>query len=193
MRGFSGVLSPRPLPRPEPFQLPFSLGRFKLRDPDSFAARLALGQKHERRVADELRRRRWTVDEWGQGVLSGPIRDAIRRSDSRLRFLPDLIAAQDGELVTIDCKDRMQSADTGRYAVSRNCVNFGLQLAALGVAVFYVFGDLGVLVPTEVMSYGRIGPTRSVGGAYFLVSSRFLHNFDEVFGRPTEVASEARG
>lgn len=30
-------------------------------------------------------------------------------------------------------------------------MNFGLQLAALGVPMFYVFGNLGVLLPTEVM------------------------------------------
>jgi hypothetical protein len=149
----------------------------------SFSERLQVGETHERRVAAELRRRGWAVDHWGQGVLSEPIRDALWRSNSRLRFLPDLIAARAGEIVTIDCKDRMQSK-TSRYAIKRECVNFGLQLAALGVPVFYVFGNLAVVVPTEVMSYGRIGPHMAGGGAYFLVSERIAHEFDEVFGIP---------
>jgi hypothetical protein len=63
-------------------------------------------------------------------------------------------------------------------------VNFGLQLAALAVPVFYVFGNLSVLVPTEVMSYGKIGPHATGSGAYFLVSERTTHELDEVFGVP---------
>ena len=52
----------------------------------------------------------------------------------------------------------MRSTETGRYAISRECVAFGLQfVAAFGIPVYYVFGNLGVLCPTEVMSYGTIG------------------------------------
>lgn len=150
----------------------------------TFSTRLAIGEDHELRVANELSHRGWSVDRWGQGTLSAHIREAIQRSDSRLRFLPDLIAARDGELVTIDCKDRIRSTDTGRYAVNRQCISFGLQMAALGVPIFYVFGNLGVLLPTEVMSYGRIGPRATGGGAYYLVNEQVTHHFDDVFGAP---------
>jgi len=149
----------------------------------SFSERLQVGETHERRVADELRRRGWVVDQWGQGVLSKPIRDGLWRSNSRLRYLPDLIATRDSDIVTIDCKDRMQSK-TGRYSVKRECVNFGLQLTALGVPVFYVFGNLAVLIPTEVMSYDRIGPHATGSGAYLLVSERNARELDDVFGIP---------
>lgn len=154
----------------------------------TFSGRLALGTNHEQRVVRELRQRGWTVDPWGQGVLTPEICDAIQRSDSRLRFLPDLIAARDGELVTVDCKDRMRSTDTRRYAVARACVNFGLQMAALGVPLLYVFGNLGVLLPTEIMTYGRIGPRVTGSGAYYLVPERLGHQFDDVFGAPGAVA-----
>lgn len=59
-----------------------------------FVTRLAVGDMLERRVRCELEARGWTVDMWGQGVLSEPIRDALWRSNSRLRYLPDLIAAR---------------------------------------------------------------------------------------------------
>jgi hypothetical protein len=154
----------------------------------SFSDRSSIGTAHEQRVARELRERGWTVDRWGQGVLSPEVRDAIQRGESRLRHLPDLIAARDGELVTIDCKDRMRSTSTGRYAVARQCVNFGLQMAALGVPLLYVFGNLGVLLPTEVMSYGRIGPRVTGSGAYYLVPERLGHQFDDVFGGPQALA-----
>lgn len=154
----------------------------------SFSARLAVGSILEQRVKNELETRRWTVDPWGQGTLSEPIRAALQRSDSRLRFLPDLIAARDGEPVTIDCKDRMRSTDTGRYAIKKESVNFGLQLAALGVPMFYVFGNLGVLVPGEVASYGRMGPRATGGGAYYLVGEHLARRFDDVFGTASAVS-----
>ncbi len=154
----------------------------------AFGGRLSIGTDHEQRVAGELRARGWTVDPWGQGVLSAEVRDAIQRGESRLRFLPDLIAARNGELVTVECKDRMRSADSGRYAIARQCVNFGLQMLALGVPLLYVFGNLGVLLPTEVMTYGRIGPRVIGSGAYYLVPERLGHQFDDVFGTPQNVA-----
>ena len=150
----------------------------------SFGGRLSVGTAHERRVSTELRARAWTVDPWGQGVLSAEIRDAIQRGESRLRFLPDLIAARNGELITIDCKDRMRSTDSGRYAVARQCVNFGLHIAALGIPLYYVFGNLGVLLPTEVQAYGWNGPQVAGNGAYYLVPERLGHQFDDVFGKP---------
>lgn len=81
----------------------------------------------------------------------------------------------------------MHSTDSGRYAVARECVSFGLQfMAAFGIPVYYVFGNLGVLCPTEVMSYGTIGTRSTGGGAYYLVPERLAHHFDDVFGCPVE-------
>ena len=148
----------------------------------TYAERAAIGGEHERRVVQELTRRPdWTVAPWGQAILPEPIRLALRDSRSRFRYFPDLVASRPGELVTVDAKDRMRSTETGRYAVARECVQFGLQfLAAFNIPVYYVFGNLGVLCPTEVISYGRLGP----GGAYYLISERLAHQFDDVFGYP---------
>lgn len=147
--------------------------------------RKAVGDALETRVAEELTDRGWVTAPWGQGVLPPEIRQALSRSESRFRHFADLIAARDGDVVTIDCKDRMQSTETGRYAISRSCVSFGLQfVAAFGLPVFYVFGNLGVLTPTEVMAYATIGP-RVRGGAYYLVNGGLAHQFDGVFGSPS--------
>jgi hypothetical protein len=154
----------------------------------SFGGRLSIGTAHERRVATELRARGWAVDIWGQGALSAEVRDAIQRGESRLRFLLDLIAARKGELVTVDCKDQLRSTNSGRYAIARQCVNFGLQMAALDVPLYYVFGNLGVLLPTEVKAYGRIGSRGTGSGAYYLVPDRLGHQFDDVFGTPDTIA-----
>jgi hypothetical protein len=148
----------------------------------SFAEQLAVGADHERRVAAESEARGWTVTPWGQSMLPAVTRRAMR--DTRFQHFPDIVAARPGEIVTIDAKDSMPSTETGRYAVSQKCVQFGLQFfAAFGLPVFYVFSNLGVLCPTEVTSYGRLGPPSS-GGAYYLVDGRYAHLFDDVFGRP---------
>lgn len=84
---------------------------------------------------------------------------------------------------------RLRQSD--RYAVNRDCVSFGLQfLAAFGIPVFYVFGNLGVLIPTEVQAYGTIGP-RVRGGAYYLIPGRLGHHFDDVFGAGEEWSRSA--
>lgn len=141
-----------------------------------------IGDVHEKRVGKELSDRLWAVDPWGQAILSEQVRRAVSRT--RWKNFPDLVAARDGDLVAIDAKDRMSSAETGRYAISRECVSFGLQfVAAFGVPIFYVFGNLGVLTPQEVMSYGNIGP-RGMGGSYYLINGRLAHQFDDVFGAP---------
>lgn len=146
--------------------------------------RKAVGDAHEQRVAEELEARGWEVAPWGQGTLPPGIRTALSQSDSRWRHFPDLVAARDGDVITVDAKDRMRSTQSDRYAVKRDCVSFGLQfLAAFGIPVFYVFGNLGVLSPAEVTSYGTVGP-RVRGGAYYLVSGRLARHFDDMFGAP---------
>lgn len=144
--------------------------------------RKQVGDAHEERVTRELEARGWTVDPWGQAILSEPVQRAISRT--RWAHFPDLVAARDGGPVAIDAKDRMSSAETGRYAISIKCVEFGTQfIAAFGVPIFYVFGNLGVLTPQEVMAYGTTS-ARGTGGSYYLINGRLAHQFDDVFGSP---------
>lgn len=160
---------------------------------DGYAVRKPVGDAHELRVAAEFRRCGWVTGEWGQAVLPVPVREALVASRSRWRYFPDLVAARGGEVVTVDAKDRLASATSDRYAVSRECVSFGLQfMAAFGLPVFYVFGDLRVLTPQEVMTFGTLGP-RSHAGAYYLVSSRVGRGFSMVFGDPVAVAALPTG
>lgn len=70
----------------------------------SFQQRKATGDAHERYVAEQLIERGWTVDFWGQGLLSRALQRALRGTDSSIRWFPDLIAAKAGDLVLIDRK-----------------------------------------------------------------------------------------
>lgn len=152
--------------------------------------RKAAGDAHEERVIQELEARGWTVSRAGSGTYKPEVQYALSRTDSRFREFPDLLAARGLDIVAIDAKDRVSSAETGRYAISRRCVAAGqLWTGSYGLPLFYVLGNLGVLTPSEVMAYGMSGP-RGMGGSYYLVNARLAHQFDDVFGSPV-VAGQA--
>ncbi|GGX43092.1 hypothetical protein [Streptomyces chryseus] len=152
--------------------------------------RRLVGEAHERRVAAALRARGWTVHPCGQGTYPPPVRDALRRTRSALRHFPDLIAARGADLVTIDAKDRMPSTDTDRYAISAATVNAGLLFTAAHAPtpLYYVFGNLKVLTPAEVVHYTAYA-LRHRSGAFHLVRAERAHRFDDVFGAEGTLAA----
>ncbi|MFJ5779926.1 hypothetical protein [Streptomyces sp. NPDC093094] len=145
--------------------------------------RKEIGDAHEQKVAMALRTRGWTVERCGQGTYPAVIRQALARTASTLRWFPDLIAARDGEVVTIDAKDRMPSTTSDQYALSTAAVNAGLLFTATHAPtpLYYVLGDLKILTPAEVLHY-TAHARRHHSGAYHLISTRHAHHFDEVFG-----------
>ncbi|MER7048338.1 PDDEXK family nuclease [Streptomyces jumonjinensis] len=146
--------------------------------------RKSIGEAHERRLADALLARGWTVHPVGQGTYPPAVQDALSRSRSALRQFPDLIAARGAELVTIDAKTRLPSTHTDRYAISAATLNAGLQFTATHAPtpLYYVFGDMKVLTPAEVLHY-TAHALRHRSGAFHLVRTHTAHTFDEVFGR----------
>ncbi|MFH9712884.1 hypothetical protein ACH4MW_36975 [Streptomyces luteogriseus] len=149
-----------------------------------------VGDAHEQRVAAALQIRGWTVQRCGQGTYPPTIQDALARTDSALRYFPDLIAARDGELVTIDAKDRMPSTHTDRYAISAATLRAGLLFTATHAPtpLYYVFGDLRVLTPSEVHHY-KTHTRHHPSGAWVLVDTCQAHPFEEVFGTNTALAA----
>ncbi|MFD3729765.1 hypothetical protein [Streptomyces sp. NPDC058671] len=77
----------------------------------------------------------------------------------------------------------MPSTDTGRYSSSTATLNAGLQLTAIHAPtpLYYVFGDLKVLTPAEVLHYTDHA-LRHSSGAYHLFSTHRAHPFNDVFG-----------
>ncbi|MGA5270286.1 hypothetical protein [Streptomyces lydicamycinicus] len=157
----------------------------------SFQQRKAIGDVHEQHVAEQLTLRGWEVNPWGQSLLTRRLQDALRRTDSSIRWIPDLIAAKGKGLVLIDCKSRMTSRNTGRHAVERAAVYAHLQLFAwTGLPVYYVFDDLGVLAPHDVLIAGQEGPHSAAGSGapYFLISGGVARSFDGLFGSEKSTA-----
>lgn len=151
----------------------------------SWNARKAAGDILEQRVAEELTLRGWEVNPWGQGVLTAPVRGALKRTDSSLRWTPDLVAARGEIVVLIDCKGRMTSSASNRHSIERAAVKAHLQFAAwTDLPVYYVFDNLGVLTPHDVLTAGRVGPHTRVGSGapYYLVGTGADRPFDAVFG-----------
>ncbi|WP_055567766.1 hypothetical protein [Streptomyces atriruber] len=157
----------------------------------SFQQRKAAGDAHEQYVAEQLTMRGWDVSPWGQGLLTEQIQDALRKTDSFIRWIPDLIAAKETDLALIDCKTRMTSRSTGRHAVERAAVHAHAQLVAWTLLpVYYVFDDLDVLTPHDVLTTGRQGPHSIAGSGapYFLIPATDTHRFDSLFGAGSPAA-----
>lgn len=153
----------------------------------SFQQRKAIGDAHERHVAEQLTERGWEVDFWGQGQLSRALQWALRKTDSSIRWFPDLIAAKAKDLVLIDCKGGMTSRRTGRHAVERAAVLAHLQLVAwTQLPIYYVFDGLDAWSPYDVLVAGQEGPHSIAGSGapYFLISAQGARRFDDLFGTP---------
>lgn len=151
----------------------------------NWQTRKAVGDALEQRVAEELTLRGWSVSPWGQAILDEHTRSVLRRTDSALRWTPDLSVTRGEITVMVDCKASMTSAVSDRHAVERAAVKSHLQFTAFNdIPVYYVFDNLGVLSPHDVMLAGRIGPHTKVGSGapYYLIGTGHDRPFDDVFG-----------
>lgn len=147
----------------------------------AFAERKAIGDAHELRVRGELERCGWAVAAWGQGILTESVTAALRRTDSDLRWTPDLIAVRDGIVCLIDAKARM-STHTRRHSVSRRCLEAHLRLMALvDLPIYYVFDTLGVLTPYDIKRFAVARIDTRFSGSTYLVHDRDARPFDSVF------------
>lgn len=149
-----------------------------------FAERKAAGDAHEFRVRQELELRGWTVDSYGQGILSGEVKRALGRTESLTRWDPEFIAACGSVIRYVDAKGSLRGAHTDQNFISRKAVAAHLKLAAeRDIPVFYVFDDLGVLTPAEVMRHAGVERLGNAAG-YLAVPRKHSRSFDVVFGSP---------
>lgn len=154
--------------------------------------RRAVGDEHERRVREELERRGWTVNPYGQGVLSEEIRRALKTTDSPMRWDPDLVAACGSSICLVDAKTAMRGEAAHHYSISRKAVQAHVQMwARLDIPIYYVFSNLGVATVLDVMHYCRLATLGQTGG-YISLPAGIPMPFDEVFGSPPPVGAALR-
>lgn len=148
----------------------------------AWSERKAVGDAHEQRVREELERRGWTVSTYGQAILDERIRRALRTTNSRRRWDPDLIAANGTTIALIDAKSCMRGEDAHTFHISRKALRAGRDLSAADdLPLYYVFANLGVATPTEIMQICRLASLGEAGG-YLSFGSGLLRPFDDVFG-----------
>lgn len=144
--------------------------------------RKTVGDEHESRVREELERRGWTVSEYGQGVLAEPVRRALQRTESRYRFDMDMLAARGSTVCLVDAKSSMRGEDAHTYTISRKALRAGLRAwVEDDIPVYYVFANLGVATPAEVMQFCRLASLGEAGG-YLSFLAGLPRPFDDVFG-----------
>jgi hypothetical protein len=154
-----------------------------------WAARKAIGDAHEVRVRTELERRGWTVAPYGQGILPDEITRALGRGESRMRWDPDFVAANGSTVCLIDAKSSMRGDDAWTYTVSRKALRAHLRLwVELDIPVVYVFGNLGVATPAEVMQFCRLSTIGEAGG-YVTFPAGLPRPLDDMFGAAQPVAA----
>jgi hypothetical protein len=160
----------------------------------NWAQRNTTGAELEWRVGAALIARGWSIDIYGQGAMKQEIREALHTGTSGLRWNPDLIAVRGREVKFVDCKASLQPRPTGRHAIEQAAVSSHNQIIAVfDVPVFYVFEDMTVLTPRDVLSFGEHGKpsTNGSGQPYYLVDARHGHAFDTVFGARLSLAAAA--
>jgi hypothetical protein len=157
--------------------------------------RIHHGGGHEHVVAEELRRRGWRVQPWGQGLFTDETRVALNaiRPVSYWRWIPDLIAVRGDRVVLIDPKSELKRTDN--HAVEMSAWQAHLIMRPLGLRVVYVFSDLTCNTPEGLRPFrwvlpdgsgGRVETADGSGTAFVLVRRCDQIPLDQWFGSPTE-------
>lgn len=150
-----------------------------------FATRKAIGDAHEQRVRHELEARGWTVNDYGQKILREVTRRALQRTESRMRWDPDFIVSHGSLLCLVDAKSAMRGEDAYIYTISRKALRAHIRLwAELDIPIYYVFPNLGVATPVEIMQFCRLATLGEAGG-YVSFPSGLVRPIDDAFGAPT--------
>jgi hypothetical protein len=99
-----------------------------------------------------------------------------------MRWDPDLVAAHGSTLCLVDCKSSMRGEDAHLYTISRKALRAHRGLAVdLDLPIYYVFANLGVCTPEEVMQANRLSSLGEAGG-YVTIPSGMARPFDDTFG-----------
>ena len=102
-----------------------------------------------------------------------------------------MVASLGSTVCLIDAKGSMAGEDAYTYRVSRKSLSAGRRIAVeLDLPLYYVFANLGVATPFEVMDFVRIRTIGEAGG-WVSFSSGLVRPFDDVFGIPRAVAQTA--
>jgi hypothetical protein len=151
------------------------------------AVRIHLGKSHEEAVQERLEQYGWTVQPWGQGLLTDEIRAAWQRHypPVQWRWIPDLIAVRGTRLVLVDPKWDA-SPESPNFSIEQDAIMAHRAMAQLGLRIVYVFGDFSCNTPEGlVIAHRSLGAERERNGGsgtpYVLVRKADQHPFEDWF------------
>ena len=99
-----------------------------------------------------------------------------------MRWDVDMVAAHGSTVCLIDAKNSMRGDDAFTYTISRKALRAGIRMVAeLDLPLYYVFANLGVATPAEVMQFCRLASLGEAGG-YLSFPAGLPRPFDDVFG-----------
>lgn len=152
---------------------------------EGWSQRKAVGDAHEARVRAELEARNWTVQPYGQGIFSEQVRHALQTANSEMRYDPDMVAVRNTDICFIDAKASMQGRYADTYRITRRSLNAARRFWVMfDLPVWFVFSNMGVASPADVMDY--CGLTRlGAAGGYVSFSAGLPKPFELIFGPPT--------
>lgn len=154
-----------------------------------FVRRLEVATAFEEKVIAALVERDWRAEKFGQGQLSEEMRDIIKRVNTRVRYMPDVIAAR-----TFTARTRLIFVDAKAGDKWRETGNHDIETAALEGAekweqysecpMYFVFTSGDTITPADFRSLATTGRFKGVGsGTPFMLAPRTAcSGFDAVFG-----------
>lgn len=161
--------------------------------------RLYLGESHEKRVEEALRCRGWAVQPWGLGLIQKPFHIALQSQPHVVlwRWIPDIIAMKDQIVLLVDAKTEWRR-DTPYFTLEINAYQSHLAMAALGLPIVYVWGDLTCNTPQRLNIIDcffpdpgkrRVGTSGGSGTPFLRVRKDEQRSLDSWFGSPLDGAA----
>jgi hypothetical protein len=157
----------------------------------TFRTRLASALEHEKNVTKALTERGWLAEQFGQAMLSEPMRDHLRRVKTSVRWMPDIIAAKSfpaGErIIFVDAKAGEKHKETGNHDVERAALESAerwIELSGGQCPYYFVFSDGGVATPGDVREacWDGFYNGNGSGTPFVLFKADLCRPFHTVFG-----------
>lgn len=159
----------------------------------TFTERYRDARAHEYAIQTELERRGWYVEQFGQALLSDRAKESLHRVElTYWRWLPDLIASKDDQVLLVDGKTERR-CDTPFFSIETNAHLAHLAMSGLRLPIVYVFADMSCNYHdcvTKAREFGdpnaggRVAGVNGSGTAFILVEKSEQQHLDAVFGEP---------
>lgn len=154
-----------------------------------FERRLEVATAFEVKVVAALVERGWRAERFGQGQLSEEMREIIKKVNTKVRYMPDVIAAKDfsakTRLVFVDAKAGDKWQETGNHDIEAAALDGAEKWQQFSECpVYFVFANGDTITPQNFREMCKPGRFRGIGSGtpFLLVTRSACSPFNVVFG-----------